>query len=146
MDIFQERFREAGLETTWQPTYNAGANSVSIRLREADLDKPVVQDPDQQGQRQADEGQARPGRELLLPAWPECLAAHVETLRDRAALAEHDESPHNDPRLRLAIDRNALSSDKGYYWKQIASNIFPAYHLVVGTSLTMGLATPQGGY
>jgi hypothetical protein len=44
MDILQERLREAGLETTWQPTYNAGANSVSIRLREADLDKPVVQD------------------------------------------------------------------------------------------------------
>jgi hypothetical protein len=44
MDIFQERLREAGLETTWQPTYSAGANSVSIRLREADLDKPVVQD------------------------------------------------------------------------------------------------------
>jgi hypothetical protein len=29
----------------WQsPTYNAGANLVAIRLRQADLDKPVVQD------------------------------------------------------------------------------------------------------
>jgi hypothetical protein len=44
MDVFHERLREAGLETTWQPACNAGANSVSIRLREADLDKPVVQD------------------------------------------------------------------------------------------------------
>jgi hypothetical protein len=44
MDIFQERLREEGLETSWQPTYNAGANPVAIRLRQADLDKPVVQD------------------------------------------------------------------------------------------------------
>jgi hypothetical protein len=72
---------------------------------------------DQEGQRQADQGQACPRVARLLPAWPGCLAAHVEALRDRAAMAEHDESPHNDPHLRLAIDRNALSSDKGYYWK-----------------------------
>jgi hypothetical protein len=44
MDVFQERLREDGLETNWQPTYNAGANPVSIRLRQADLDKPSVQD------------------------------------------------------------------------------------------------------
>jgi hypothetical protein len=44
MDVFQERLREDGLETNWQPTYNAGANPVSIRLRRADLDKPAVQD------------------------------------------------------------------------------------------------------
>jgi hypothetical protein len=37
-------FREDGLETNWQPTYNACANPVSIRLRQADLDKPAVQD------------------------------------------------------------------------------------------------------
>src|SRR5690242_3177123 len=34
MDVFQERLREDGLETNWQPTYNAGANPVSIRLRQ----------------------------------------------------------------------------------------------------------------
>ena len=44
MDAFQERLREDGLETSWQPTYNAGANPVAIRLRRPDLDKPVVQD------------------------------------------------------------------------------------------------------
>ena len=44
MDFFQERLREAGLETSWQPTYNAGANPVPVRLRQPDLDKPVVQD------------------------------------------------------------------------------------------------------
>jgi len=44
MDVFQERLREDGLETNWQPTYNAGTNPVSIRLRQADLDKPAVQD------------------------------------------------------------------------------------------------------
>lgn len=44
MDVFQERLREDGLETNWQPTYNAGANPVSIRLRQTDLDKLAVQD------------------------------------------------------------------------------------------------------
>jgi hypothetical protein len=44
MDIFQERLREEGLETSRQPTCNTGANPVAIRLRQADLDKPVVQD------------------------------------------------------------------------------------------------------
>ena len=44
MDEFQERLRKEGLETSWQPTYNAGANPVPIRLRTADLAKPVVQE------------------------------------------------------------------------------------------------------
>jgi hypothetical protein len=44
MDEFQERLRKEGLETSWQPTYNAGANPVPIRLRKADLGKPVVQE------------------------------------------------------------------------------------------------------
>lgn len=44
MDAFQERLRRVGLETSWQPTYNAGANPVPIRLQKADLDKPVVQE------------------------------------------------------------------------------------------------------
>jgi hypothetical protein len=44
MDEFQERLRKEGLETSWQPTYNAGANPVPIRLRQADLVKPVVQE------------------------------------------------------------------------------------------------------
>ena len=44
MDEFQERLRKEGLETSWQPTYNAGANPVPVRLRQADLAKPVVQE------------------------------------------------------------------------------------------------------
>jgi hypothetical protein len=44
MDNFQERLRKEGLETNWQPTYNAGANPIPIRLRQADLTKPVVQE------------------------------------------------------------------------------------------------------
>jgi hypothetical protein len=44
MDEFQERLRKEGIETSWQPTYNAGANPVPVRLRQADLAKPVVQE------------------------------------------------------------------------------------------------------
>jgi hypothetical protein len=44
MDDFQERLRGEGLETSWQPTYNAGANPVPLRLRQPDLAKPVVQE------------------------------------------------------------------------------------------------------
>jgi hypothetical protein len=44
MDEFQERLRKEGLEASWQSTYNAGANPVPIRLRQADLGKPVVQE------------------------------------------------------------------------------------------------------
>jgi hypothetical protein len=44
MDEFQERLRDQGLDTSWQPTYNAGANPVPIRLQKADLDKPVVRE------------------------------------------------------------------------------------------------------
>ena len=44
MDEFQERLRKEGLETSWQPTYNAGANPVPVRLRTPDIPKPVVQD------------------------------------------------------------------------------------------------------
>jgi hypothetical protein len=44
MDDFQERLRREGLETSWQPTYNAGANPVPVRLRQADLAKSVVQE------------------------------------------------------------------------------------------------------
>jgi hypothetical protein len=44
MDDFQERLRKEGLETSWQPTYNAEANPVPVRLRHADLAKPVVQE------------------------------------------------------------------------------------------------------
>jgi hypothetical protein len=44
MDEFQERLRKEGLETSWQATYNAGANPVPIRLQKADLTKPVVQE------------------------------------------------------------------------------------------------------
>jgi hypothetical protein len=41
---FLERVREVGLEPSWQRTYNAGANPISVRLRRADLDKPQVQE------------------------------------------------------------------------------------------------------
>jgi hypothetical protein len=44
MGLFQERLREEGIETTWQPTYNAGADPVPVMLRQDDLAKPVVQD------------------------------------------------------------------------------------------------------
>lgn len=44
MDEFQERLRQVGLEASWQPTYNAGANPVPIRLQKADLDKPIVRE------------------------------------------------------------------------------------------------------
>jgi hypothetical protein len=38
------RLRKEGLETNWQPTYNAGANPVPVRLRQADLARPVIQE------------------------------------------------------------------------------------------------------
>ena len=44
MDEFQERLRKEGLETSWQPTYNAGASPVPVRRRREDLARPVVQD------------------------------------------------------------------------------------------------------
>jgi hypothetical protein len=44
MDVFQERLRQEAIETTWQYSYNAGANPVPIRMRQEDLAKPVVQD------------------------------------------------------------------------------------------------------
>ena len=40
MDLSQERLLGDGIETTWQPTYNAGANPVPIRLRQDDLQIP----------------------------------------------------------------------------------------------------------
>jgi hypothetical protein len=44
MDDFQESLCQEGLDTSWQATYNAGANPVPIRLQKADLDKPFVQE------------------------------------------------------------------------------------------------------
>jgi hypothetical protein len=41
---FRERLAEAGLEPSWQPTYNAGANPIYLRLRHTDLSKQPVQD------------------------------------------------------------------------------------------------------
>jgi hypothetical protein len=43
-EYFERRLREAGLEPTWQRTYNAGANPVSVRLRRVDLTKEPVQE------------------------------------------------------------------------------------------------------
>jgi len=44
VERFRERLRAAGLDISWQPTYNAGANPVCIRLRLPDLQNPVVQE------------------------------------------------------------------------------------------------------
>jgi hypothetical protein len=41
---FEARLREEGLSANWQPTYNAKANPVVVRLRRQDLERPVVQD------------------------------------------------------------------------------------------------------
>jgi hypothetical protein len=41
---FEPRLREVGVTASWVPNYNAKANPVSIRLRRADLEKPVVQE------------------------------------------------------------------------------------------------------
>jgi hypothetical protein len=43
-DDFRERLRAVGVEPSWQTTYNAGANPVSIRLRQADLHDTTVQE------------------------------------------------------------------------------------------------------
>jgi hypothetical protein len=43
-EYFLERLRDAGLEPSWQRTYNAGANPISVRLRLADLEKQEVQE------------------------------------------------------------------------------------------------------
>lgn len=43
-DYLVERQRSVGLEPSWQRTYNAGANPVSIRLRHADLAKEPVRE------------------------------------------------------------------------------------------------------
>jgi hypothetical protein len=43
-ETFRERLRDEGLEPSWQPTYNAGSNPVSVRLRRSDLERPVVQE------------------------------------------------------------------------------------------------------
>ncbi len=44
VERFRERLRDARLDISWQPAYNAGANPVCIRLRLPDLDNPVVQE------------------------------------------------------------------------------------------------------
>jgi hypothetical protein len=41
---FREQLIEAGLAPGWTPTYNAGANPITVRLNKADLEKPAVQD------------------------------------------------------------------------------------------------------
>lgn len=41
---FEAKLREAGLSASWQPSYNAKANPVNIRLRREDLDREVVQE------------------------------------------------------------------------------------------------------
>jgi hypothetical protein len=39
---FEVRLRDVGLSVNWQPSYNAKANPVVIRLRVADLQRPIV--------------------------------------------------------------------------------------------------------
>ena len=41
---FVERLREVGIDASWQRTYNAGSNPISLRLRRADLAKKPVQE------------------------------------------------------------------------------------------------------
>jgi hypothetical protein len=41
---FRERLSALGLEPSWQASYNAGANPISLRLKKADLDRREVQD------------------------------------------------------------------------------------------------------
>ena len=41
---FETRLAAEGLSANWQPTYNAKANPVVVRLRRQDLERPVVQD------------------------------------------------------------------------------------------------------
>jgi hypothetical protein len=81
MDVFQERLRDDGLEANWQATYNAGANPVAVRLRQADLDKSVVQD--------------------LLRASFEILSPGAEPWSERQAepAAETDSSGHDSSGL-----------------------------------------------
>lgn len=43
-EYFRELLQKEGLEPSWQRTYNAGANPVSIRLTRADIYKPAVQE------------------------------------------------------------------------------------------------------
>ncbi len=42
-EYFREQLIEAGLAPSWTPTYNAGANPITVRLNKADLEKPAVQ-------------------------------------------------------------------------------------------------------
>ncbi|MDI2125087.1 hypothetical protein [Yinghuangia seranimata] len=42
-DYFRNELTRVGLAPSWTPSYNAGANPVSLRLREPDLGKPAVQ-------------------------------------------------------------------------------------------------------
>ena len=41
---FEESLRAEGLSPTWQPSYNAKANPICLRLRIEDLQRPVVQE------------------------------------------------------------------------------------------------------
>lgn len=41
---FEAGLREEGLSASWQPTYNAKANAVVVRLRRQDLERPMVQE------------------------------------------------------------------------------------------------------
>lgn len=43
-ETLRERLRTAGLEASWNRTYNAGANPISVRLTNSDLEKPQVQE------------------------------------------------------------------------------------------------------
>ena len=42
---FEARLREEGLSASWQPTYNAKANPVVVRLRRQDLDRACCSGP-----------------------------------------------------------------------------------------------------
>lgn len=78
IESFQERLREVGLEATWQSTYNAGSNPVTIRLRRPDLQQPVVQEL-LRASFEILEPAARPWseRQTVTPPDPEANLPHV---------------------------------------------------------------------
>ena len=69
---FEPQLSEAGITAAWVPNYNAKANPVSLRLRRADLELPIVQQ--------------------ILRASYEILQAGAQPWSQRNAAAETNES------------------------------------------------------
>jgi hypothetical protein len=83
-ETFRERLRDEGLEPSWQRTYNAGSNPVTLRLRRSDLEKPLVQEL------------LRASFEALAPGTPPWSERHPQVaLDDSLALTDSVEIEHN---------------------------------------------------